>query len=534
MILPNKFIGWVKAGLLGSFVVLLYRDALINLWGKWGREEYSYGYFILPIVLYLIWEKRAELKRVPSVPSWWGSIPVGIGIAFYALGELGGEFTLLFISLWLVLVGLSWLYLGWRKLKVIAFPLCFLLVMFPPPNLIYNNLSLRLQLISSQVGVAMIQIFGMTAYREGNVIDLGFTQLQVVDACSGLRYLFPLLALGILLAYYFRASFWKRVVLVLSTVPVTVFTNSLRIASVGFLFPILGAKAAEGFFHDFSGWLIFMVSLVILLGELWVLNRIFPNAIRPANADHGIDSHLVPSNEAQSIGVFQAILRPPQYVVAAGLLVAMLVIYGNVDFREKVPASKPFNLMPLAVGEWQGTLNSMGPDLIAALNLSDYTLIDYRNPQGREINIYIAYNDSQRKGKSTHSPDSCLPGSGWIFRESGTVAMKALGGVDPSMRVKRAYMEKNGVRQIGYYWFPQRGRILTNMYQLKFYAFWDALTRHRTDGALVRMITPVYEAERTEDAEARLQGFAQQFVPILNEYIPGREVKLSSSSRTYK
>ena len=93
------------------------------------------------------------------------------------------------------------------------------------------------------------------------------------------------------------------------------------------------------------------------------------------------------------------------------------------------------------------------------------------------------------------------------------------------MRVKRAYMERNGVRQIGYYWFPQRGRILTNMYQLKAYAFWDALTRHRTDGALMRLITPVYESEKVEDAEARLQGFARQFVPILDEYIPGRERK---------
>jgi EpsI family protein len=107
--------------------------------------------------------------------------------------------------------------------------------------------------------------------------------------------------------------------------------------------------------------------------------------------------------------------------------------------------------------------------------------------------------------------------------------MKVPGGAAPSMRVKRAFMEKSGSRQMAYYWFPQRGRILTNMVQLKAYAFWDALTRHRTDGALVRLITPVYESEKVEDAEARLQGFARQFVPILNEYIPGREVKLSSS-----
>jgi EpsI family protein len=256
-----------------------------------------------------------------------------------------------------------------------------------------------------------------------------------------------------------------------------------------------------------------------------MLNRVFPVTIRPADADLVIDLYRAPADEVQSIGVFQAVLRPPQYVVAAGLLAATLIIYGNVDFREKVPATKPLGLIPLTLGDWQGSRYSMEPDLIHALNLSDYTLVEYRNPQGKEINIYIAYNESQRKGKSTHSPDSCLPGSGWIFRESGTLDMKAVGGADPSMRVKRAYMEKNGVKQIGYYWFPQRGRNLTNMFQLKAYSFWDALTRRRTDGALVRLITPVYEPEKPEDAEARLQEFARMFVPILNEFIPGREVK---------
>jgi len=525
LILHDKFTGWLKAGLLGSMAILLYRDALVYLWFKWGVEDFNYGYFILPIALYLAWEKRASLQGTPSVPSWGFLFPLGAGILLFWLGELGGEYAALFLSLWLMLIGLCWLRLGWNKLRTIAFPLAFLLVMFPPPNLVYSNVSLWLQLVSSRLGVGMLQWAGMPAYREGNIIDLGFTQLQVVDACSGLRYLFPLVAMGALLAYHYRVGLWKGVVLVVSSIPVTILTNSLRLASVGVLYKSLGAKAAQGFFHDFSGWLIFLVSLAILLGELWMLNRAFPVAVRPANANPGTDSHIAPADEGRSTGVLQAVLRPPQYVVAAGLLAAILIIHGNVDFREKVPATKPLGLIPLTVGDWQGSRYSMEPGLIDSLNLSDYTLIDYRNLHGKEINIYIAYNDSQRKGKSTHSPDSCLPGSGWIFRESGTFDMKAVGGPVPSIRVKRAYMEKDGVKQIGYYWFPQRGRNLTNMFQLKAYAFWDALTRRRTDGALVRLITPVYEPEKPEDAEARLQEFARKFLPILNEFIPGREVK---------
>ena len=248
----------------------------------WGREDFSYGYFILPIVLYLLWEKRKALLTTPSAPSWAGLAPFTAGIALYWLGELGGEFTTLFLALWLIVVGFCWLHLGGRKLKIVSFPLAFLLVMFPPPNLLYANLSLRLKLVSSWLGVEMIQLFGLSAHREGNIIDLGFTQLEVVDACSGLRYLFPLFALSILLAYHYRTAFWKRAVLVVSSIPVTIFTNALRVASVGILYQFFGSKVAEGFFHDFSGWLIFMASLAFLLLEMWALSRLFPEGEKAA------------------------------------------------------------------------------------------------------------------------------------------------------------------------------------------------------------------------------------------------------------
>jgi len=525
MIPSHKFAGWVKAVVIAFLGFLLYRTALGYLWSRWQGEDFSYGYFILPITLYLVWEKRGILRRIPSVRSWYFLFPLTAGAILYFIGELGGEYTALFLSLWFVAISICWSYLGWNKLKTIVFPLVFLLVMFPPPSLIYNNISLWLQLISSRLGVGMLLWVGIPAYREGNIIDLGFTQLQVVEACSGLRYLFPLVAMGALLAYRYRAGILKGTILIASAIPVTVITNSLRIASVGILYPIWGAKVAQGFFHDFSGWLIFMASLAILLGELWVLNKVFPSTVRPDGADRGVESHGTTSDQVQHIPLSQAILRPPHLIVTAGVLLGMLAVSMNVDFREKIPATKPLGLMPLTIGEWRGTRYPMDSVIASVLNLTDYALMDFKDPQGKEIDVYVAYNESQQKGKSTHSPDSCLPGAGWVFSVSGTVDMKVPGGGGPSMRVKRAFMEKNGARQVAYYWFPQRGRVLTNMFQLKAYAFWDALTQRRTDGALVRLVTPVYDAENPEDAEARLQGFARQFVPILNGFLPGQERK---------
>ena len=144
--------------------------------------------------------------------------------------------------------------------------------------------------------------------------------------------------------------------------------------------------------------------------------------------------------------------------------------------------------------------------------------MNYQDRQGRSVNFYTAYYESQRKGESIHSPETCLPGGGWEFREAGATAIPLQGGA--SMKVNRAFIEKGGARQLTYYWFAQRGRVLTNLYQLKLYAFWDALTRQRTDGALIRLITPVYEREKLEDAEARLQGFTREIVPVLDGFIP--------------
>jgi len=485
----------------------LYSSAYTYMFKLWDREDFAYCYYVPFIVAYLIWEKRHEIALVPSAPSWSGQAVFMSGISLFWLGELGGEYYSIFISSWLLLVGFLWLNLGLPKLRIIAFPMVFLLAMFPLPNVIYNNMTLKLKLISSQLGVGIIRMTGLTAYREGNVIDLGFTQLQVVDACSGLRYLIPLVMLGLLLAYYFNAARWKKVLLIVSTVPLTVITNSFRIASVGILYQFWGASVAEGFFHDFSGWLIFMVSLSLLLFEIWLLRRL------------GNKSQIV-CEPSPSVTEVADQIRFPWLMILLSfvLLIGTVAATSILDFREKVPVARPLTQFPLEIGEWRGLRSALNAEVLATLHLSDYLMADFRNQHGKVVSIYVAYNESQRKGESSHSPASCLPGNGWVFEESGLVSVQGASG---PIKARRAYMQKSGDRMLVYYWFPQRGRVLTSMLQLKLYAFWDALSRHRTDGALVRLITPLDSGESIEQAEERLRDFARQVVPILNKYLPG-------------
>lgn len=540
---------WMKGLLYALIISATYFSALKYLVLRdWAREDYSHCYLIPFVFLYLLWEKRRDLADTPSSPSWMGLLPLVFGLGLFWLGELGGEYFTVYISLWLVFVGLLWLHLGWRKLKVMAFPVFMLLAMFPFPNFINSKLLFNLKLLSSQIGVVLLQLYGFSAYREGNVIDLGFTQLQVIDACSGLRYLLPALVLSLILAHWFKAALWKKFVLVLSTIPLAVFVNSLRIALTGILYRSFGQQTAEGFFHDFSGWLIFIFIMGVLLLEMWVLKKI-PGAKEEKVEDspteegtrstpergqavHGKDGEEVHPLKEASDSPSEITPGPPvekgekdwkkmfseqRFIVALVLLVLTLIISHAVEFREKVPSGKPFSQFPLNVGQWQGTRQFMEEEILQALDLTDYTIIDYQSAN-RYVDFYVAYYESQRKGESIHSPETCLPGGGWVFHEAGKAKIP-LGATGKFITVNRAIMQKNDVRQVSYFWFPMRGRVLTSLWEAKLYTFWDALTRQRTDGALVRIITPVYPQESLQDAEARLQKFTKEVVPILDEFL---------------
>jgi exosortase D (VPLPA-CTERM-specific) len=509
---------WRSSALLGAYgtlLALLYHDALQHLLSRWNNEDYSYCYLVPLVVAFLLWSRRAGLQRVPRSASWWGLLALLPGLGLFWLGELGGEFFTLFISLWLVAVGLLWLHLGGALLLAARFPLLLSLAMFPPPNIIHSNLSLQLKLISSRLGVSLMRLLGMSAYREGNVIDIGFTQLQVVDACSGLRYLFPIILLGLILAYFFRGAWWKKLLLVLTAIPLVVLANGLRIAATGYLYQFWGKAVAEGFFHGFAGWFTFMFAFAVLLPEMWLLKRLGPPQAEEPPAQAPVASCLRSTVKK----------RAPWTVALVSLLLLLATLTGaqGIEFREKVPVKQPLAGFPLQIGPWQGQRNALEQQFIDALDFADYLLIDYYDPQGHVINLYVAYYDCQRKGESIHSPSSCLPGGGWVFNSSGLVTVPLGDGDERQAQVNRAFIQRGGFKQLTYYWFPQRGRIVTGALEMKLWTFWDALIRQRTDGSLVRLVTPIGRDESVEEADRRLQEMTRRLGPLLEEYLPGKK-----------
>ena len=514
----------VSLPVLGGSLIFLTLAAVMSqsttayLLKKGGLDDFTYSYFMPLVVAYLIWEKRTEFASEPSRRTWIGILPALLAIAFYWMGELGGEYTIMFISLWVLAVGTLWSVMGWRKLRVIAFPVVLVLTMVPPPDILYGNLTLRLKLISSQIGVLMLQLCGLTAYREGNVIDLGFTRLQVVDACSGLRYFFPLIILGILLAYFFKGAVWKKIFIVLSTIPISIITNSMRIASVGILYQFMGSAAAEGFFHDFSGWFIFMISLGILLLEMAVLKRIIPELDKgtqnKAEKNASPDARI-PEQKHYS-GLFRHV--SVQFLIILLLMGTTAAGVQSVSTRNRIPMQKSFSAFPESVGSWSGKKQSLEKMYLDVLELNDYLLTDYRNSRGEVVNAYVAYSDFQSKGKASHSPATCLPGSGWELKEPVKIAVTD--GSGRTVTINRSMMVMGNERRLVYYWFDQRGRMLTDLYQIKLFNVVDSITLNRTDGALIRLITPLTANESPEVAEVRLEDFFRHFNPELSHFLP--------------
>jgi exosortase D (VPLPA-CTERM-specific) len=336
-----------------------------------------------------------------------------------------------------------------------------------------------------------------------------------------------LIVLCLLIVHFFKDHIWKRTVLFFSSIPLAIVTNSMRIAMTAILYKHFGAGVAEGFFHEFSGLLIFAICIPVLLIEMKILEKLPPIQSKVTSQPEETEVKASDNNSGgQNKKVSKhRLLRQPMFVFAVILLGATLALSNTVDFREKIPAKKSLDQFPLKLGEWAAIRRQpMAQKYLEFLDLSEYVIVNYHNPVDKQVNFYVAYYASQSKGASIHSPASCLPGSGWSFDQSGTVKITGVPGNNRTMEVNRAVMQLGRKRQITYYWFPVRGRLLNNAYQLKIYNFWDALTQQRTDGALVRLITSVYKDETLEDAEKRLQSFVRDIAPVLEEYLPGKDI----------
>ncbi|MBX3329763.1 MAG: VPLPA-CTERM-specific exosortase XrtD [Nitrospira sp.] len=508
---------WVFLAVAATILGYLYADSLRFLGEAWLEDNNSHGPFIPLISLYMIWMRWGRIQSIVPYAQWWGIPIVMTGLFVYAVGQFASMYAVVHLSFWLVIVGMLTCAIGLSGIRQIAFPLFYLLAAIPPPTFLQYELSSRLQLWSSALGIGFLQSIGVMAFRDGNVIDLGRIQLQVVEACSGLRYLFPLTTLTILGAYLYRESAWKRVVLVLSSIPISILLNGFRIGVIGVLVEQYGSGAAEGFTHFFEGWVIFVASLGLLCVEMWLLARV--GSMGPPRPFVQLIGLPEPGHQT----VYSSGIRMSLAPLSTGLaLLALSVPVATLLVPQEFPPPErqSFADFPLQLDVWQGVSSPLERQYLDALQLDDYVLADYTAIDQPPVNVYVAYYQSPKKGRSSHSPRQCIPGGGWEITSFEPLRMERVSGPASGQEINRVVIQKGGQKQIVYYWFKQRDRWITSEYLVKFFLFWDSLTRGRADGALVRLTSIVRAGESEAAVDKRLQDLSGLVTPLLSRYVP--------------
>ena len=487
-----------------------YMNTYPHFWTAWQTDEYSHGIILPPISvlwsIYLLQNKPVNFKT-----SIWG-IPVLIaGLLLNWGGELISNNWLSSISILISFSGLIYTFLGSAALKRMLPAIFLFFFAIPLPATIMPSLTAYLQLISSDFGVKILQALGISVYREGNIIDLGLHKLDIATACSGLRYLFPLISLSYLLSLLSLKSWWKRLALILSAIPIAIGINSLRIALTGILFNAFGIESIEGTLHYVEGFIFFALSLVILMFFKIILDALPPKKKQETNYDFSISLKKPFWNDA----------RPPSKIIC-------LIVFALFAFFSVMPhllakrggeyptlLRQDFSNFPLKIKNWTGNPDILAINMLRSLKPSDYFMGHYvrEETSSGPITLYIAYYEKQSQENSIHSPKICLPGSGWITQYN---EIRQVGDVKVNVDI----LQKDGQKIVTYYWFREGGFDVATNLDVKKYLLLNALRYGRADGSLIRLSAQVSEGDDEKSVKASMDDFLSAVLPILPRYLP--------------
>lgn len=491
----------------------------VSLAEAWMTPEYSHGPLIPLISLYLF---LRELRHAPASAGtdrtrWPGVVVIALGLALGILGNIVRIPDVVTYAFIIWTGGVVLAVFGWDRGRRHQLPVLHLVFMLPLPQFLYWKMTIMLQGISSVIGVWFVSLAGVPVYLDGNIIDLGIYKLQVAEACSGLRYLFPILSFSYLFAILYRGPFWHKVVIFLAAAPLTVFMNSFRIGVIGVLVNSYGIEQAEGFLHFFEGWIIFMSCIGILFLMAITLQRLTPNPLplsRAIDLDFdglgGIASRILEIRPARAI------------IAAAGLTIAVTVAFMAVPStpQDRVVRDS-FALFPRGMDVWTGRQFPLDREVENVLGADDYINASYRAPDAAaEVNFFSAFYHKQTEGSGIHSPEVCLPVGGWEIFSFDTKQVSFPDTVYGTFNLNRAVIQKGLSKQLVYYWFEQRGQRITNDFSAKLSVVQDSFMIGRSDGALVRFVTPIVGDETTAEAEARVERLMAEVLPRLPRFVP--------------
>jgi exosortase len=258
-------IDWLPYAIVAALLCVLYYRVAIKLVYDWYTiPDYSHGFLVPLFAAFLVWDKRKVLSTIPVKQAWSGIALVIFAIAVLVLGVYGVELFTARMSFVFLLTGLIWTFFGWAMVRALQFPLLVLVLAIPFPAIVFNQITFPLQLLASRIASDVLPLLGVPTLHEGNVIELPIMKLEVAEACSGIRSLMSLFTLAVFYGYFLEKTTSRRVILALASIPIAVTANVVRIVGTGLCVQYWDPSKALGFFHEFSGWVMFVVSLACL------------------------------------------------------------------------------------------------------------------------------------------------------------------------------------------------------------------------------------------------------------------------------
>lgn len=506
--------------LLAALAVLalaaLFQRTLAAQIKAWEIDEYSHCWLIAPIaVAWAIGRLKHDRPALAPAP-----IAGALAIVFAVLLKWAGD---LIVNTWvsttafLIAVGGMILFVGgWRVLRTLLAPYVFLFFTVPLPVTLFARLTAELQLLSSVLGTWGLQGLGIAAFQDGNIIDLGTIKLEAAEACSGLRYLFPLMSFGYMMAFLVHTGWRDRILVFAATIPITIAMNAARIVSVGWAVDRGYMIVLDDDLHWAQGFAVFIVSLGVLALVSWGLLRLKRKG--STGGFNGVEIEGPMTSGGNPPGSRAAV--PLLAGLALALVVQSTVLQASTG-PENVPPRRQFADWPMSGGQWTGRRETLTPEELRTLRLDDYLLATYqRRPGDVPVGLYIAYYAVQETGASTHSPLVCLPGTGWEIADLARIEAPYPAAQGGPLGVNRGIIKKGEQKLLVYFWYREQGRDLASTGEIKWNLIKRSLTDRRSDGALIRLITPITDGGGIAEADARLTGFLGEQVSRLPAYVP--------------
>lgn len=514
MLIEDKVLTrWFILAISASSFVAAFYPVLSGLWLRWNSDaDYGYALLVPVISMWLIWQQRDALSKIEARPVSWALYAVIATLLFVLIGTSGSLPTLARFALPLFILS-SVLYLrGFETFFRLLFPLGFLFFMLPLPAQIQGAITPFLQYLATLLGSGMLELLNYPVSTRGNLILVSGIPMNVAEACSGLRYIFPLVGVGMLYSYLFETIRWKKIVNVLMAIPIAILMNALRIALTGVLMERWGIEAGTGIWHDLEGVVVLISAFFLHFLFSLFLKRLPPTSPpvdqNPATWQGGLRSH--PRAGIKRLSVVALLLT---------LLAAYTLSLGAVSAWQ---LQQPLASFPLKITGWVGKVKSVPERITEASGAEEAFNAHYFSLQRKMVDLYIGYQGAPFKNNASffHSPSVCLPSSGW--RTLSQTQRKMLLPTGPmagrEFHVNEQLSEQQGQRILTMYWFQNRSAIDASALPHQVRMAGQAMLRQPSYDLFLRIITTVEKNESTSDARQRLSLFIESLQTPVTEF----------------